>query len=341
MQTPLLSFPLPILVFVLSSVAFVLTARLDLGHKLGRNLFLAFFGLTALSALLVGMRFGYGFERLVLLQRCLPLFGPPLLYLGFSSLTTQRTSAQRLVWLHLAIAAVALAASLALQSWGILDVVIGASYLAYAVALFRLWRKGANHLTHARLEIAPSLHKWILWSVIFLLTNFTIDTAIALSFTFGREDNAMTLISYGSLSLLAGLLILILSVSSTANKADTASAAQGAPEDEATQVEAAARMMLTENELYLDTELSLERLAKRLHAPARALSGAINQTSGMNVSQYVNSFRLDHAAMLLRETNDSVSQIMERSGFLTRSNFYREFQRVYGCSPAQYRSDNV
>jgi AraC-like DNA-binding protein len=57
----------------------------------------------------------------------------------------------------------------------------------------------------------------------------------------------------------------------------------------------------------------------------------------MNMSQYVNGFRLDHAARLLRETNDSVTQVMSQSGFLTRSNFYREFQRVYRQTPAQYR----
>ncbi|MBU2982942.1 helix-turn-helix transcriptional regulator [Lentibacter algarum] len=338
MQPPLLSFPLPILVFVLSCVACVLTARLDLGRRFSRNLFIAFFALTAVSALLVGLRFGYGFERLVVLQRCLPLYAAPLVYLGFSSLAFPPETDKQRIGVHLAIATIALVVSLSLQSWDTLDIAIGISYLAYAVALLRLWRKGANYLAYVRLEMAPSLHKWTLWSVGFLLVNFTIDTAIALSFAFGREDNAMTLISYGSLSLLAGLLTLILSVS--ANTRDSTNKTQVTPENDEAHIEEAARNLLVDNELYLDTELSLERLAKRLHVPARSLSSAINQTKQMNVSQYVNSFRLDHAAMLLRESDVSVSKVMERSGFLTRSNFYREFQRVFGCSPAQYRTQS-
>ena len=70
---------------------------------------------------------------------------------------------------------------------------------------------------------------------------------------------------------------------------------------------------------------------------ARNLSAAINQSKGMNVSQYVNGFRLAHAATSLRETQLSVTEIAALSGFLSRSNFYREFQRSYGQSPVTYR----
>jgi len=51
----------------------------------------------------------------------------------------------------------------------------------------------------------------------------------------------------------------------------------------------------------------------------------------------VNGFRLAHAATLLRETQLSVTEIAALSGFLSRSNFYREFQRSYGQSPVTYR----
>jgi transcriptional regulator GlxA family with amidase domain len=69
----------------------------------------------------------------------------------------------------------------------------------------------------------------------------------------------------------------------------------------------------------------------------RNLSAVINQSKGMIVSQYVNRFRLDHAAQLLKTTQISVTDIATQSGFLTWSNFYREFQRRYGKSPATYR----
>jgi AraC-like DNA-binding protein len=89
--------------------------------------------------------------------------------------------------------------------------------------------------------------------------------------------------------------------------------------------------------LFLEADLTVQRLARRLHLPARSLSAAINRTQGSNMSQYVNTFRLAHAARLLVESKDSVTRIAEQSGFMTRSNFYREFQRVYGQSPKEYR----
>lgn len=109
------------------------------------------------------------------------------------------------------------------------------------------------------------------------------------------------------------------------------------PEGSSVELERSVRALLKESRLYLDTDLTLERLAKRLHVPARAVSRAINQTQQMNVSRYVNGFRVRHAADLLASSDMSVTEIMEHSGFLTRSNFYREFERIHSQSPAEYR----
>jgi len=46
-------------------------------------------------------------------------------------------------------------------------------------------------------------------------------------------------------------------------------------------------------------------LPPQLSSPARSLSGAINKTQGTNMSQYVNAFRLTHAARLLLEDDDN------------------------------------
>jgi AraC-like DNA-binding protein len=94
---------------------------------------------------------------------------------------------------------------------------------------------------------------------------------------------------------------------------------------------------LQKTELYFDTGLTIERLAKRMHAPMGSLSVAISQTKGTNVPQYVNGFRLTHAAGLLRESDLSGADIALRSGFLTRSHFYRKFQRSFRQSPVKFR----
>ncbi|WP_407926009.1 helix-turn-helix domain-containing protein [Cochlodiniinecator piscidefendens] len=109
---------------------------------------------------------------------------------------------------------------------------------------------------------------------------------------------------------------------------------------EAEKLEQETHAFLLKTQLYVDTDLTVDRLAKRLHVPTRSLSAAINQTKGVNVSQYVNDFRLNHAADLLLNSKLSVAKVMEHSGFLTRSNFYREFQRLYNETPASYRQNH-
>jgi AraC-like DNA-binding protein len=57
----------------------------------------------------------------------------------------------------------------------------------------------------------------------------------------------------------------------------------------------------------------------------------------MNVSQYVNQRRIQQAAEWLISSDRPVTDIMLQAGFSTKSNFNREFLRVYGISPSEWR----
>lgn len=334
----MLVLPLPILTFFLAAIVCVLVWRLDLGHSLARVLFAGLFAVIAVAALLVGLRFGYKFEQFAPVQRILPLFIGPCLYLGFAVLSLPAGRVQRAMAVHFGVAGLAaLLPQLTAQYRVGYDAVIALSYLFYSVALVVLWRKGSDHLVHARLEITGKLRRWILVGVALLALMLIVDIAIAFNFATRRRDDAITLISYGSM-ITIGLLIVVIVALSTGTKTGARKKRDSATTDaDSAKLEQAARDLLTTSRLYLDTDLSIERLAKRLHVPVRSLSEAINQSQGMNVSQYVNGFRLRHAAGLLENSDLSVTKIAEQSGFLARSNFYREFQRVYGQSPATYR----
>jgi len=336
MQSGLINFPLPIITFGLALVAATLVARLDLGRGVGRWFFVAFFVLIATGSFLVGLRFGYGVEAMIPLQRSLPFFAGPLLYLGFVSFSENADRLGLLTAIHLGAGIVlALVPPLIIGSLPDLEWLIGLSYLIYLLLLLWMWRKGANHLSRARLEQAASLRRWMLWGALFLFAFLIMDGAIALSFALHRADNALALISYGSVIMFVLVLVMIWAASRRTTSVQTASAGPEMPE--VTGLAEAADAYLRESQIYLDTELTVDRLAKRLKVPTRALSVAINQSKSMNVSNYVNDFRLDHAARMLIESRDSVSAVMEKSGFLTRSNFYRAFQEKYGQSPASYR----
>ena len=95
--------------------------------------------------------------------------------------------------------------------------------------------------------------------------------------------------------------------------------------------------LLSDRELYLDPDLTLGRLSRRLGIPVKQLSAAINRTTGGNVSRYVNGFRIAKACADLR-AGESVTTAMLSSGFSTRSNFNREFRRITGKSPSDWRA---
>ncbi|MGO1118874.1 helix-turn-helix transcriptional regulator [Rhodovibrionaceae bacterium A322] len=335
----LLSLPLPMISSLLCGLLALMIWRLDLGTLRAKFTFTLLFALCALETFLVGIRFGYGVVDLIPLQRSLPLFLGPLMYLGFASLTLDRPGFRRIAFAHLIAPFVAL--GLFWQSVGDLrqlDWLISASYLFYLCVLFQLWRKGPDALTHARLEAAGSLSDWLLRLMGLLAFVLLMDSLIALDFALHRGANVPGLISYGTLPLLVILLIILLTIprlNAPRAKAKP-SVVEGTEQDR--QVMAQLAQMMEQEQLYLDPNITVQRLARRLHLPSKTLSSAVNRSQNKNVSQYVNDLRLAHAARLLTEQTDSVTKVAEQSGFLTRSNFYREFQRLYGQSPSQFRA---
>lgn len=86
---------------------------------------------------------------------------------------------------------------------------------------------------------------------------------------------------------------------------------------------------------YLDPELSLSKLSRKLGVPVKQLSEAINKVTGENVSRYINAARINEAKAVL-SSGENVTSAMLSSGFNTKSNFNREFLRVAGVSPSEW-----
>lgn len=338
-DSALLVLPLPILSALLGAVIAALVLRLDWGSRKASIYFALLFALLSFSSFLVGLRFGYGMQDLVLVQRMAPLLVGPLMFLGFAAFAIPKERFFRHAIRHLGIAAAIMLVLLASpRPVYALDWLISFSYLFYIYLLAQLWRKGPDYLIHAHFDVSRKVSNWMLRGIFLIASILVIDTAIALDFVLNGGSNAKALISYASIPILGILLALIVVLPSmiSAPSAKPVVTLQSETQEQI-ELEAKVRALLTSTQLYLEPDLSVQRLSRRLHVPVRELSIAVNQTQGMNVSQYVNQFRMEHAADLLRGTDDSVAKVMTQSGILTRSNFYREFQRVYGQTPAAYR----
>src|SRR5690625_5400369 len=72
--------------------------------------------------------------------------------------------------------------------------------------------------------------------------------------------------------------------------------------------------------------------------PSRQISTAINRVYGGSFSQYLNDCRVQEAQRLLIEQPDlPITQLMLDAGFTTKSNFHKEFRRITGLPPGEYR----
>ncbi len=332
--------PIPFVTAALALVAAALVLRHDFGAAPARGWFAAFFTITALGAALSGLRFGYGIERMSALRGVVPLFVAPVLYLGFLSLALPPEQLRRHAAAHLgASAAAAVLALSAIEGSPVVDLLIGASFLVHALLLLRLWRAGPNVLAFARLEAAGRLNLWSAGVAGFLLVNLLFDTVIAGLFAGRRPGLAVNLIAGGAVLMAALAALAIVGLSRPPPQPSARAQKPRAGERDDGPILAAAEELMRRERLFADTELTADRLARRLHVPTRALSEAVNRQRGMSLSRYVNGFRLRHAAELLEAGDLDLAEVMARSGFLTRSNFYREFQAAFAMSPGAWRAE--
>ena len=107
------------------------------------------------------------------------------------------------------------------------------------------------------------------------------------------------------------------------------------PESEATSL----LEQIKEDGLYLDRELSLERLAVSFGLDSKTLSATIKFHKKTSFNDYVNTLRLDHFMECLYRNEQqrySLMGLAEKSGFGSKTTFNRVFRRKYQMAPSTY-----
>lgn len=98
--------------------------------------------------------------------------------------------------------------------------------------------------------------------------------------------------------------------------------------------------LFRQQKIYLNPDLTIIDLAAALNTNRTYLSNYINQKLNTTYYQYVNSWKLKHAADLLLTTQLSLDDVALKSGFNSRSSFRRNFFQQYGCTPGEFRSNH-
>lgn len=339
-----LFIPLPFVVALLLVVMFIVFFRGGDDVRTNRA-FLTLIALCAVQSVLVGLRWGYGVSEaryvLPILAACLP----PLVYIAFRGLMRVAAESRMVMLANLALSPLLIV--IMEFTWPMaIDLALIVIFVGHAIALLLLGRKGPDGLDEAQFASVTSAHRALIIAAIALCVSALFDLLVFFDFEWAHGQNVAALVSNANLFglLLIGLMAALAGKSKapqTAIEPVAELSASAEPSEQDRDIIARVDRLMETQALYRDENLNLSRLARRLGLPSRQISGAINRSLGVNVSQYVNQLRIREACRLLEETEQSVTAIMLSSGFQTKSNFNREFRRVTGMSPVDWREREV
>ena len=231
------------------------------------------------------------------------------------------------------------------------DFFIAALSILFGIALIRIAGRGADSFSLSRLSEAPEIQKVACLVGVLLCFSGVIDLVIEFDFTLYAGRHVLTMVITGQLFVLIILAAALVKVgqSQPAQGGELKQAPETSLLEKVPEISQAANVeedniicqkvdnFIIAQRLYRDPDLTLERLARKVLIPGRRISQAINRVQKRNVSQMINSYRIAEAQHLLKTTSLTVTEIMDESGFRTKSNFNREFLRTAGMNPGEYR----
>lgn len=95
--------------------------------------------------------------------------------------------------------------------------------------------------------------------------------------------------------------------------------------------------LLEDPAIYTDAECNHETLAQLLGTNRTYLYDALRECADTTPADFINRYRIRHAALLLATTDDPVALVAELCGITNRSTFARLFRDHYSMSPTEYR----
>ncbi len=308
------------------------------------------YALYSVQQLLAVAILAFAWTPAVILRPSTALALGPALYFYYLSLTRVDSHLSRWHLLHLLPSLVLLAAflfDLALIRWT--DVMIVASFTCYSVVTARLLPSGVAGLEHLG-PYAKMAYRWLLVLAGMMLVNLLVEIGAWIESGTNKPTSESWVILFGIVSfLLFNLLALVLALV-RAPLMEWMHGLQALRLTRATPVddEAARKLFTRWQELVLQQALykrengiSLEQAGRMLGVPARQVSIAVNRVYGGNFSQYLNDCRVVEARrLLLEQPGLPITTLMMEAGFSTKSNFNKEFKRVTGMSPREYRENS-
>ena len=90
---------------------------------------------------------------------------------------------------------------------------------------------------------------------------------------------------------------------------------------------------------FVNPKLSLQDVSLELDINPNRLSQVINETTGLNFKDFINSYRVEEAKLLLSSAEFrklTIEAIAEKAGFYSKSPFYSAFKKHTGMTPKEF-----
>jgi len=88
-----------------------------------------------------------------------------------------------------------------------------------------------------------------------------------------------------------------------------------------------------------DSGLSRDAIADEVHLTPEYLSYLFKKEFGTTLTDYIMMVRMDHAKEALRNTNLSIDDVAQDSGFANTTYFFKKFKDYVGMTPRKYRNE--
>lgn len=181
-----------------------------------------------------------------------------------------------------------------------------------------------------KLEVASLYTIWYLVYMLYLTSNF-------ISFI---GSHRLVLDAFAHKTLSGEEIIQIINGRRKKSKEDGAQPAVAINEAEYRKLEKALDKWVEEKR-YREFDKSREQIARELNTSKEILHHYFLTKKGVDFKTWRTIMRIEDAKKLLLEDKSvSTNIIAEVSGFSDRSNFHRQFVKIVGCSPKQWRDSD-
>lgn len=236
-----------------------------------------------------------------------------------------------------------------LLAW--LDSAVLASYALYLGWIIVQLHQGSALFAHLG-DFAAIAHRWLTMLCVLMSINLLLEIAVYFEILRGvapAQSNALLVASLLFL-MINGVAVLFalrrspwLQWMHELGERTLSEEPAELPDDAARQLFERWTALIESESLYtLEFGITVSQAAKKLQVPARQLSNAVNQVFGQSFSVHLNDRRIQEAKKLLvQQPRLSIVDVMLGSGFSSKSSFNKEFLRVTGMSPSQFREGAI